>query len=48
MMRLLHITLLLALLFLAGCVSVGQNDSATLPWSEPQPWEGQTIGIPVQ
>lgn len=47
-MRLLHVVLLLTLMLLSGCVSVGQNDSATLPWSEPQPWEGQTIGIPVQ
>ena len=40
--------LLLGILLFSGCVSVGQTDSTALPWSEPRPWEGQTLGVPVQ
>ena len=48
-MRLAEILMLASLLaVLQGCVSVGEGDSSALPWSEPQPWEGQVIGVPLQ
>ena len=37
-----------AMLLISGCVSVGQSADGTLPWSEPQPWEGQVLGVPLQ
>ena len=47
--RLARVAALSALLaLLSGCVSVGEGDSSALPWSEPQPWEGQVLGVPVQ
>ncbi len=39
--------LLLGALFLAGCVSVGDNNSGDLPWTEPAGWENQTLGVPM-
>ena len=38
---------LLASVMLAGCVSVGENNSNDLPWSSPAPWEDQTLAIPI-
>ena len=34
-------------MLLAGCVSVGENNSTDLPWSKPAAWEDQSLAIPI-
>ncbi len=38
---------LLAGMLLAGCVSVGENNSSDLPWNAPATWEDQSLAIPI-
>lgn len=37
--------LFVAVVLLASCVSVGENESENLPWNAPASWENSTIGI---